>query len=80
MLEMRNVTKVFNPGTPNEVRAIEGVDLTLEEGAFVVIIGTNGSGNPHCSMPWLALSFLMREPFRWMVLTSLAGPSIVARA
>ena len=44
MLELRNVTKVFNPGTPNEVRAIEGVDLTLEEGAFVVIIGTNGSG------------------------------------
>ncbi len=44
MLELRNVTKVFNPGTPNEVRAIEGVDLTLEEGAFVAIIGTNGSG------------------------------------
>lgn len=44
MLEMRNVTKVFNPGTPSEVRAIAGVDLTLEEGAFVAIIGTNGSG------------------------------------
>ena len=44
MLEMRKLAKVFNPGTPNEVRALEGVDLTLEEGAFVVIIGTNGSG------------------------------------
>jgi len=44
MLEMRNLSKVFNPGTPNEVRALENVDLTLEEGAFVVIIGTNGSG------------------------------------
>ncbi len=44
MLEIRSVTKVFNRGTPNEVRAIEGVDLTLEEGAFVAIIGTNGSG------------------------------------
>ena len=44
MLEMQKVTKVFNPGTPNEVRAIAGVDLTLEEGAFVAIIGTNGSG------------------------------------
>ena len=44
MLETQNVTKVFNPGTPNEVRAIAGVDLTLEEGAFVAIIGTNGSG------------------------------------
>jgi putative ABC transport system ATP-binding protein len=44
MLEMRNLSKVFNPGTPNEVRALEDVALTLEEGAFVVIIGTNGSG------------------------------------
>jgi putative ABC transport system ATP-binding protein len=44
MLDMRKLAKVFNPGTPNEVRALEGVDLTLEEGAFVVIIGTNGSG------------------------------------
>ena len=44
MLEMRNLSKVFNPGTPNEVRALENVDLTLEEGAFVDIIGTNGSG------------------------------------
>ena len=44
MLEMRKLTMVFNPGTPNEVRALQGVDLTLEEGAFAVIIGTNGSG------------------------------------
>jgi putative tryptophan/tyrosine transport system ATP-binding protein len=44
MLEMSKLTKVFNAGTPNEVRALQGVDCTLEESAFVVIIGTNGSG------------------------------------
>lgn len=44
MLELRGVRKVFNPGTPNEVRALEGVDLTLDDGSFVIIIGTNGSG------------------------------------
>ena len=44
MLEMRKISKVFNGGTPNEVRALQGVDCTLEEGAFVVIIGTNASG------------------------------------
>ena len=44
MLEIHGLTKVFNPGTPNEVRAIEDVALTIEEGGFVVIVGTNGSG------------------------------------
>src|SRR5205823_1891372 len=44
MLEIRGVRKVFNPGTPNEVRALRGVDLIVENGSFVVVIGTNGSG------------------------------------
>jgi len=44
VLEIGAVRKVFNPGTPNEVRALQGVDLTLDDGSFVAIIGTNGSG------------------------------------
>src|SRR2546423_7561313 len=44
MLEIRNVYKTFNPGTPNRVLAMQGVDLTLEDGSFAIIIGTNGSG------------------------------------
>src|SRR5437667_4151504 len=44
MLEVRGVTKIFNAGTPNEVRSLQGVDLNLDEGEFVIIIGTNGSG------------------------------------
>ncbi len=44
MLEIRGVYKTFNAGTPNEVRALRGVDLTLDEGSFVIVIGTNGSG------------------------------------
>lgn len=44
MLEMRGVRKIFNPGTPNEVRALQGVDLGVDNGSFTVIIGTNGSG------------------------------------
>ncbi len=44
MLEIKQIRKTFNPGTPNEVRALQGVALTLMDESFVVIIGTNGSG------------------------------------
>src|SRR5512132_2756901 len=44
MLEIRAVSKTFNPGTPNELRALQAIDLTVSDGSFVVIIGTNGSG------------------------------------
>ncbi|HQX81421.1 MAG TPA: ATP-binding cassette domain-containing protein [Vicinamibacterales bacterium] len=44
MLDVRRIVKTFNPGTPNEVRALQGVDLTIEEGSFVIVIGGNGSG------------------------------------
>src|ERR1700730_15219623 len=44
MLEIRRVSKTFNPGTPNELQALQAVKLTVNDGSFVVIIGTNGSG------------------------------------
>ena len=44
MLEVRGIAKAFNAGTPNEVRALQGVDLEIDAGAFVIVIGGNGSG------------------------------------
>jgi putative ABC transport system ATP-binding protein len=44
LVELRAVYKTFHPGTPDEVRALRGVDLAIEPGIFVVVIGTNGSG------------------------------------
>jgi putative ABC transport system ATP-binding protein len=44
MLEVRSISKTFHPGTPNEVRALQQVDLSIDDGSFVVVIGTNGSG------------------------------------
>ena len=44
MLELKNVTKVFNPGTVNEKVALNNVSLTLEDGDFVTVIGGNGAG------------------------------------
>lgn len=44
MLELKNITKVFNPGTVNEKVALDNVSLTLEDGDFVTVIGGNGAG------------------------------------
>ena len=44
MLDIRGLQKTFNAGSPDEVQALRGVDLHLEAGSFVVVIGSNGSG------------------------------------
>ena len=44
MLEIKNVYKTFNPGTINEKKALNGLDLTLNNGDFVTVIGGNGAG------------------------------------
>ena len=43
MLEIKNIHKVFNPGTINEKHALKGVNLVLEDGDFVTVIGGNGA-------------------------------------
>ncbi len=44
MLEIKNVSKTFNPGTINEKVALNNVSLKLEDQDFVTVIGGNGSG------------------------------------
>ena len=44
MLDIRGIYKTFNPGTVNEKTALNGVDLHLDEGDFVTVIGGNGAG------------------------------------
>ncbi|MFH1476728.1 MAG: ATP-binding cassette domain-containing protein, partial [Verrucomicrobiota bacterium] len=44
MLDIRRLQKTFNTGSPDEVQALRGVDLHLEAGSFVIVIGSNGSG------------------------------------
>lgn len=43
-LRLEAVSHVFHPGTPNQVRALDSVDLELAQGGFAVVLGTNGSG------------------------------------
>ncbi|MGO1435171.1 MAG: ABC transporter ATP-binding protein [Canibacter sp.] len=44
MLHMNDISKTFFAGTVNERRALVGVDLKLQEGDFVTVIGSNGAG------------------------------------
>lgn len=44
LLEITNVTKVFAPGTVNEKVALENINLTVNKGDVICVIGSNGSG------------------------------------
>ena len=44
MLEIRNMTKTYNPGTVTELKLFQGFDLTVPDGQFISIVGSNGSG------------------------------------
>lgn len=44
MLELKNVKKTFNRGSINEKKALSGVNLKLDPGDFVTVIGGNGAG------------------------------------
>lgn len=43
LIEIKDMTKVYNPGE-NEVRALDGISITIDRGEFVAIIGQSGSG------------------------------------
>ncbi len=44
MLEIRGLKKVYNPGTVTEMTLFDGFDLSVPDGQFVSIVGSNGSG------------------------------------
>lgn len=44
MLELQKVDKYYNPGTVNEMCLFRGFDLKIEDGEFVSVVGSNGSG------------------------------------
>lgn len=44
MLELKNITKVYNPGTVQEAVLFRDFSLTVADGSFVSVVGSNGSG------------------------------------
>ena len=44
MLKLEHVSKTFNLGTVNEKKALQDLNLTVNDGDFITIIGGNGAG------------------------------------
>ena len=44
MIELRNINKYYNPGTVNEMCLFSNFSLTVREGEFISVVGSNGSG------------------------------------
>lgn len=44
MLELKNITKIYNPGTINEMTLFDNFSLSIGDGEFLSVVGSNGSG------------------------------------
>ena len=60
MLRIEHISKTFHPGTVNEKKALDDFSLTVNDGDFVTIIGSNGAGNLRCLT-------VLRETFLWIL-------------
>ena len=49
ILQVKNLKKYYGTGE-NQVKALDGVSLTVKQGEFLAIVGTSGSGKSRCSI------------------------------
>jgi putative ABC transport system ATP-binding protein len=75
-LEARGVGRRFHAGTPEEVRALEGVDLAVERGAFLLVTGPSGSGKTTL----LALLGTLERPTSGSILVEGLDPATLPEA
>ena len=53
MLNIQNAVKTFLKNTPNEHTALNHLNLTLNDGDFVTIVGSNGAGKSTEASGWM---------------------------
>lgn len=56
MIKLENVDKYYNYHMDTEVHALKNVNLTINDGEMVAIMGVSGSGNPLCFISSVALT------------------------
>ncbi|NIO62985.1 MAG: ATP-binding cassette domain-containing protein, partial [Gammaproteobacteria bacterium] len=44
LLKLRRLSKVFSKGTVDQVRALDGINLDINSGDYIAVIGSNGAG------------------------------------
>src|SRR3990167_7215997 len=44
LLQLKHIHKVYNPGQDNEFEALKGIDLNIDKGEFIAVMGPSGSG------------------------------------
>ena len=54
MLKLEHVSKTFNLGTVNEKKALQDLNLTVNDGDFITIIGGNGAGKKYLTLNMIA--------------------------
>ena len=81
MLKITGVQKTFNPGTINEKKALCGIDLTLNEGDFVTVIGGNGAGKSTMLNMIAAFTRRIQSQSAWpLYISSLVRPCTATAA
>ena len=58
LIELRDVYKIYSEGLESEVRALDGVSLSIEKGEFVFVVGSSGAGKSTVSRAYFPSAFL----------------------
>ncbi len=77
MLELKDVSVIFNQGTSLEKRALDEVSVHIPEGQFVTVLGSNGAGK---STFFNVITGAAEEPLSWTDRTSRRRRNMCAAA